>query len=108
MFNVDHSTHWQVTVLHSDMVGWMVQVLLCLTEEEAEDEAREGDEARQRDEGPVGDVEEDYRMETENDREPLKSTADIKTAQNSLTLRLNLLTNKLNKFDVHGLSNTSH
>lgn len=89
--NEDRTLVEQVTVLHSDMVGWMVQVLLRLTEE---DETKNGYETRQ---GDIGDDEDEYRNETEYDGEPLKSTSDIKTVQNSLILRLNVLTNKLNK-----------
>lgn len=70
----------------------MVHVLLRLTEEQVE-----GESGKKEDETPEGEEEEDSRMKADNERDPLKSTADIKSARDSLTHRINMVTTKLIK-----------
>ncbi|XP_062515546.1 axonemal dynein light chain domain-containing protein 1-like [Corticium candelabrum] len=83
--NEDGALVEQVSVLHADMVEWMVQVLLRLTEEKLENEQDEDENEEQKGEEII------------DDKETFISTPDIKTARDGLAYRINILSNRLNK-----------
>lgn len=66
----------------------MVQVLLRLTEEKLENEQDEDENEEQKGEEII------------DDKETFISTPDIKTARDGLAYRINILSNRLNKYDM--------